>query len=144
MMADWIREAFHCRNPVIRVEDFYKPDSELRRLVRHSKGSRITSPLAMSLEGIKETPQALNLSALETAIKVARQTWLGDRFILVEGALLLEDEDVAGLVDIKVYMDANKETCSARYNGDARFFESHVWPSHVRYNEGPADMVHPM
>ena len=61
MMADWIREAFHCRNPVIRVEDFYKvcshstpcppcdepggwlqPDSELRRLARHSKGSRVS------------------------------------------------------------------------------------------------------
>ena len=24
LVADWMREAFHCRNPVIRVEDFYK------------------------------------------------------------------------------------------------------------------------
>eukprot|EP00656_Telonema_subtile_P017808 TRINITY_DN19601_c0_g1_i1.p1 TRINITY_DN19601_c0_g1~~TRINITY_DN19601_c0_g1_i1.p1 ORF type:complete len:197 (+),score=46.31 TRINITY_DN19601_c0_g1_i1:81-671(+) len=144
MMSDWIREAFHTRNPVIRVEDFYKTDSELRRIARHAKGARISSPLAISLEGVKETPQALNLSALETAIKVARQTWQGDRFIIVEGALLLADEDVAGLIDVKIYLDAGKEKCSERYGGDQQFFETFVWPEHQKYNEGLVEMTHPM
>eukprot|EP00658_Telonema_sp_P-2_P023862 TRINITY_DN19572_c0_g1_i2.p2 TRINITY_DN19572_c0_g1~~TRINITY_DN19572_c0_g1_i2.p2 ORF type:complete len:157 (-),score=35.20 TRINITY_DN19572_c0_g1_i2:484-954(-) len=126
------------------IRDSYKPDSELRMIARHAKNARITSPLAMSLEGIKESPQALNLSALEAAINVARQTWLGDRFILVEGAMLLADEDVAGLIDVKVYLNASEETCRERYRGDNQFFDAFVWPQHQTYNDGIADMTHPM
>ena len=57
---------------------------------------------------------------IERALLLQRREcrFQGDRFILVEGALLLEDEDLAGLIDVKVYMDASKETCSQRYGGD--------------------------
>ena len=50
-------------------------------------------------------------------LSAARQ---GDRFILVEGALLLHDEDVAGLGDVKVYLDASKETCASKYLGNPK------------------------
>jgi len=144
MIADWMREAFECHNPVIRTDDFLKPQSELKRLSKYAANRRTsTSALANSLQGFQDTPQGVNLPALETAIKVARQTWAGDKFIFVEGVHLLADEDLAELVDVKIFLRASNNTCRARYSGDLRFFDEFAWPLFEQFNEGFLGGTHP-
>ena len=116
---------------------WFQPASELKRLAKHHSNVRTQAvSLPNSLQGLKETPQAINLPALESAIKVARQTWAGDRFIFVEGVQCFADEDLLGLFDVKIMLRASYETCAANYTSDLRYFDEFAWPLYEQFNEG--------
>lgn len=135
-IASWMRESFYCHNPVIHVDDFLKTSSELKKISGNALVRRTsTSAISNVMQGLKELPQAINLPALVTAIKVARQTWANDRFIFVEGVQLLAEEDLVGLLDVKIFLNAGQETCRNAYKGDFGYFDEFVWPLYESLNE---------
>lgn len=137
--AERLHKKYNCKNPIIHMDDYFNG-----KFIKHEGKMGVWRNL--------EDPISIDWAKFVDAIKKAKEEYT-DAVIIVEGFLLYHNKNVCDLLDVKLYMQIDKETSYERrkirgrdhkkvycielkqteVTWDKAYMEEVIWPTYLKY-----------